>query len=162
MSSERKRITFERVYKAPLADVWDLWTTPRGIESWWGPEGFQIRVTRMELRKGGRLEYEQRAVDPNIAAYLEGQGQKAVSLIRCEYTEVTPRRRLAYRTRTDFIPDVEPYDVETEVELSAVAGGIRMLLIQHAMHDERWTQMAAAGWESELGRLERSLQARTG
>jgi hypothetical protein len=35
----RRRITLERVYQADVQDVWDLWTTKDGIESWWGPGG---------------------------------------------------------------------------------------------------------------------------
>ena len=30
----RRRITLERTYKASLQDVWDMWTTKEGIESW--------------------------------------------------------------------------------------------------------------------------------
>ena len=35
-----RRITMERTFAAPMEDVWELWTTKEGIESWWGPEGF--------------------------------------------------------------------------------------------------------------------------
>ena len=31
--------TLERVYRADVQDVWDLWTTKDGIESWWGSGG---------------------------------------------------------------------------------------------------------------------------
>ena len=41
---ERKRITFERFYRANVQDVWDLWTTKSGIEPWWGPGGFAVTV----------------------------------------------------------------------------------------------------------------------
>lgn len=34
----RRRITIERTYQAPIEDLWDLWTTKEGIESWWGPK----------------------------------------------------------------------------------------------------------------------------
>jgi hypothetical protein len=32
-----------------------------------------------------------------------------------------------------------------------------MVLIQEAMHNEHWTQMAVMGWESELDKLARVL-----
>ena len=35
--TSKRRITLERTYKASLQDVWDMWTTKEGIESWWGP-----------------------------------------------------------------------------------------------------------------------------
>jgi uncharacterized protein YndB with AHSA1/START domain len=32
------QITLERTFRAPIADVWALWTTKDGNESWWGSE----------------------------------------------------------------------------------------------------------------------------
>lgn len=40
----KKTITLERTYRAPIADVWEMWTTKEGIESWWGPDGFAVTV----------------------------------------------------------------------------------------------------------------------
>jgi hypothetical protein len=74
------------------------------------------------------------------------------------YTEVMPLRRLAYLSRADFIPGVEPYDVMTTVDFYAEADGTRMVLMFDAMHDEHWTNLATMGWESELGKLERVLR----
>ena len=42
------RITIEREYKAAIKDVWDLWTTKKGFESWWGPDGFTAKVLKLE------------------------------------------------------------------------------------------------------------------
>src|SRR5262245_47945643 len=42
--STRGHVTLERTFDAPIEDVWDLWTTKDGIESWWGPEGFRVEV----------------------------------------------------------------------------------------------------------------------
>ncbi len=36
----KRRITIERTYQASIEDVWELWTTKEGIESWWGPGRF--------------------------------------------------------------------------------------------------------------------------
>ena len=40
----RRRVRLERTYDATLDDVWDLWTTKEGIESWWGPPGFKVET----------------------------------------------------------------------------------------------------------------------
>ena len=56
--TEKRRITMERTYKAPIEDVWELWTTKEGIESWWGPDGFYVKVRNIDLRPGGKLEYQ--------------------------------------------------------------------------------------------------------
>jgi hypothetical protein len=35
-----------------------------------------------------------------------------------------------------------------------------MILTIDAMHDERWTQLAVMGWESELGKLAKLIASR--
>jgi uncharacterized protein YndB with AHSA1/START domain len=37
-------VVIERTYRAPLEELWALWTTSDGFESWWGPEGFRTKV----------------------------------------------------------------------------------------------------------------------
>ena len=54
----KQKITIERSYRASAEDLWDLWTTKEGIESWWGPDGFTTKVLKLDLRAGGELRYE--------------------------------------------------------------------------------------------------------
>jgi uncharacterized protein YndB with AHSA1/START domain len=154
----RRTITIERTLKATLEEVWDLWTTKNGIESWWGPEGFVTEVSKIDLRPGGELDYNMIAVAPEQVAFMKNAGMSATTPSQVTYTEVVPHRRLAYRTRADFIPGVEPYEVMTTVELFPVANGVRMVMTFDAMHDEYWTNLAVMGWKSELGKLERVLE----
>jgi len=91
MAAEKQKITFERTYKAPLEDVWDLWTTRDGIESWWGPEGFVAKVHKLDLRAGGDLEYSFTATAPEQIEALKGMGVPLTQVVRGTYKEVTPR-----------------------------------------------------------------------
>ena len=34
----RPKINLERTLHAPVEDVWEAWTTKKGLEAWWGPE----------------------------------------------------------------------------------------------------------------------------
>lgn len=77
---------------------------------------------------------------------------------RITYKEIVPQRRLAYTHLADFIPGVEPYDVETLVELNPTAQGVRMVLTFDVMHDDQWTQRAVMGWENELNKLAKVLE----
>ena len=61
----RRMITIERTFNAAIEDVWALWTTADGIESWWGPEGFRVKVRKLELRAGGALHYDMIAAGPD-------------------------------------------------------------------------------------------------
>lgn len=155
----RRRVTLERTFKAALEDVWDLWTTKQGIESWWGPEGFAVNVRSLDLRPDGELAYAMIATAPEQIDFLRKAGMPVTNEHRLRYTEIVPHRRLAYTHRADFIPGVEPYEVETTVELDVSPQGVRMVLTFDAMHDEHWTQLAVRGWESQLGKLAQVLKA---
>jgi len=155
-----KRITLERVYQADLQDVWDLWTTKDGIESWWGPGGFTVTVHTIDLRPGGELLYAMTAIDPPQVAFMKKAGMPITQECRITFTEVVPLQRLAYIHLADFIPGVEPYDVATVVELQAVPVGVRMTLSLDPMHSDEWTQRAVMGWTSELEKLGALILAR--
>ena len=156
----RPHFTIERVFPATLDEVWELWTTRDGIEAWWGPDGFRVEVRTLELWPGGTLAYAMIAVAPEMVAFMKANGMPTVSEARATFTEVVPRRRLAYDHHTDFIPGVEPYQVATSVDLHPLADGVRMVLAFEAMHDDTWTQRQRAGWEGEIGKLARLIEAR--
>lgn len=156
-SEPPKRITLERIYQANVQDVWDLWTTKEGIESWWGPGGFAVTVRKLDLRPGGQLLYAMTAVDPPQVEFMKKAGMPLTTEGRITYTDIVPLRRLASIHLTDFIPGVEPYDVATVVELLPARQGVRMVLTFDAMHSDEWTQRAVMGWESELGKLAKVL-----
>lgn len=156
----KKTIAIQRLFKAPLADVWDLWTTKDGIESWWGPGGFKVTVRAIDLRPGGVLLYAMTARGAEQIAFMKREGMPTTTEARITYTEIVPQRRLVYSHLVDFVPNVKPYDVTTMVELQAQAGGVRMVLTIDAMHDEIWTQRAQMGWESEVDKLGALLAAR--
>ena len=155
--AQRKRITIERTYEAPVEDVWELWTTKDGIESWWGPDGFQTKVFKLELWPKGELHYAMTATAAEQIEFMKKSGMPLTNHTRGHYDEIVPMSRLAFTQIADFVPGVAAYDVETLVELFPGTTGVRLVLTFDAMHDERWTQMAKMGWESELGKLDQAL-----
>lgn len=154
----RKRVTLERTYTADVQDVWDLWTTKDGIESWWGPGGFKVTVRSLDLRPGGELRYAMTAADPAQVAYMQQAGMPVTQECRITFVDVQPLRRLEYLHLANFIPGVDPYDVTHTVELHETSNGVRMVLTFDAMHADEWTERATMGWESELGKLGVALQ----
>jgi len=153
----RKTLTIERTFNAPVADVWELWTTVDGIESWWGPDGFKVKVKKLELRPDGALHYDMIATGPDQIAYMKKAGMPVSQPCRAYYTEVTPTRRLAFTHIVDFVPGVESYESATVVELAARGSDTHLVLTVEAMHDEEWTNKAVSGWQSELGKLAAAL-----
>jgi uncharacterized protein YndB with AHSA1/START domain len=71
----RARVVIERTYKAQAEELWALWTTKKGFESWWGPEGFQVKVHSLEVRVGGRLHYDMIADAPEMIEAMRRMGR---------------------------------------------------------------------------------------
>jgi uncharacterized protein YndB with AHSA1/START domain len=155
----RAQFSIERSYAASVDEAWALWTTKAGIESWWGPEGFDVTVTSLDLRSGGELVYLMTATAPEQVAFMKQAGMPVTTECRVTYTEVSPPGRLAYKTLADFVPDVTPYEVTTVVDLRVTAGGVKLTITFDAMHDDLWTERARAGHESQMCKLDALLAA---
>ena len=153
----RRRVSIERIFNAAIEDVWELWTTKDGIESWWGPDGFEVKVRKLDVRPGGELRYDMSAIAPDQIEFLKKAGMSLTTPSLVTYTEVVPRKRLAFTQLADFIPNVKPYEVAMMVEFDPTPQGVRMVLTLDAMHDEYWTKMAVMGWENELDKLAKLL-----
>lgn len=156
----RRTIVLERTFDAPIEDIWELWTTKEGVESWWGPDGFRVEVHAIDPRPGGQMRYAMIASAPEVVAHMKRAGLPLLTEGKLTYREIAPRRRLAYFHAVDFVPGVAAYAVETVVELHAGAAGVRMVVTVEAMHDAHWTEMARQGWESQLDKAVRLLAAR--
>jgi uncharacterized protein YndB with AHSA1/START domain len=143
----------ERTYSATAERVWELWTTPRGIESWWAPDGFAVEVEQLDLRAGGSLVYTMTATAPEQIEFMRNAGMPLSTTSRKTFTEVEPQRRLAYTSLVDFVPGVEPYEFLTVVDLEPVEDGVRIVMTVETMHDETWTERLLAGRANELDNL---------
>jgi uncharacterized protein YndB with AHSA1/START domain len=103
------KVVVERTYKARIEDIWDLWTTRAGFESWWGPEGFRAAVHELDARVGGALRYDMIADSPEAIAAMKQMGQPTSHSTRSTFTEFRPRERLVLTSVVDFLPGVAPY-----------------------------------------------------
>lgn len=153
----RARFSIERNYAGSIDEAWALWTTKDGIESWWGPEGFDVTVASLDLRRGGDLVYLMTATAPEQVAFMKRAGMPLSTECRVTYTEISAPSRLAYKTLTDFIPNVKPYEVATVVELQATVGGLKIVVTFDTMHDDVWTERARAGHDSQMRKLDALL-----
>ena len=150
----RDQIKLQRTFAAGVEDLWQLWTTPDGFESWWCPEGFRTEVRKLEPAVGGETECVMTAVGPEQKDFLRKAGLPLQTRNRLTLTELVPMRRLAYTMLIDFVPGVAPYSEAIGVDFAPVEGGTTMTVTMDAMHDEWMTRAATAGMESQLQRIE--------
>lgn len=158
----REPVRFERTYDGPVDDIWDLWTTKDGFESWWGPEGFRVEVSKLEARVGGTLSYDMIADRAAEIAYMKQEGWDVRHGTHGTFIEFEPKRRLKVRHRIDFIPGVEPYDNDMLVELIPDGTRVRMVVEIEPHRDDHWTRMSAQGFESQLTKVPAALASRRG
>ena len=146
-------IVIERSLPTTPERVWELWTTPAGIERWWAPQGFEAKVEKLELVPGGDLLHSLTATGPEQVAFMQNAGLPLTAHARKRFTEIDRPRRLAYVSEIDFVPGREPYEHLTTVDLVPEPDGVRVVMRVEPMHDDEWTQRLLAGRTNELENL---------
>ena len=151
----------ERTYDAPAELIWELLTTAAGLEEWFAPGGFESRVNELELRSGGQLRYTMTATAPEQVAFVRNTGNPLSIDLRKTFTEVAPPARLAYLSLIDFVPDHEPYEHLTTIDIEPAGDRTNVVMTVDPLHDETWTQGYRAHRDNELDNLEAAIRRRT-
>lgn len=73
-----------RVFDAPRDLIWKCFTEPERLKQWWGPKGFKVLASKMDLRPGGSYHYGMQT--PN------GQAMWG----KFVYREVVPQERMVF------------------------------------------------------------------
>jgi len=154
-SASARKVVIERSYRASIEELWALWTTKEGFESWWGPEGFRVEVHEMQARVGGTLHYDMIADAPETVAAMKEMGRPISHETRGKFSELKPNERLVLTHVIDFLPGVTPYESRIDVDFVAVSDKTRMVVTLYAMHDETFTGMQAQGFTSQLTKLDK-------
>ena len=142
-------IVLERTYRAPVTELWALWTTKDGFESWWGPEGFRVEVEVIEARPGGALVYDMIAETPAALASGCAVSQRA----RSRFVEFQPHERLKLVDLTDAGTFVE--DQAVEVVFRTAGGRTTMVVTLYPHIDPAHTRIAVKAFGEQLARLDR-------
>ncbi|HUN36347.1 MAG TPA: SRPBCC family protein [Trebonia sp.] len=151
---------FERVYDAPAGLIWELWTTAAGLGEWFAPDGFESRVSELDLRAGGQLCYTMTATAPEQIAFLRDTGNPLSVEVRKTFTEVVPSARLAYLSLIDFVPGREPYEHLTIVDIEPDGDRTKVVMTLDPLHDETWTRQHRAHRGNELDNLDAAIRRR--
>lgn len=70
-----RELHITRMFNAPRALVFRVWTMPEHVAQWWGPRGFTITTQEMDARPGGVWRFTMHGPDgtdyPSRIAYKE-------------------------------------------------------------------------------------------
>ena len=151
----RPKVVIERTYTAKVEELWELWTTKHGFESWWGPDGFRVEVHALEARLGGTLHYDMIADSPMMIAAMKQMGRPTSHEARAKFTEISPHERLAITSVVDFLPGVIHYESTIVAEFLPSGETVRMVVTLDPMHNEEFTKMQTDGFTSQLSKLDK-------
>ncbi len=150
------QLVITRIFDAPRQLVWEAWTQPEHISQWWGPQGFQTKVLKMEFKPGGEWRYVMTSPKgdeyPVIGRFEEIHApEKIVSVddFGEEYKAIMDASKL-------------PQKVTTTALFEEVEGKTRLTLIMTHLTEEdkiKHEKMGAIhGWNASLDNLIMYLQ----
>lgn len=58
-----RAFVISRVFDARLDIVWKSWTEAERLKQWWGPKGFIVHTSKVDLRPGGMFHFGMTAPD---------------------------------------------------------------------------------------------------
>ncbi|RVT89724.1 SRPBCC family protein [Sphingomonas crocodyli] len=147
-------VVIERRYKAAPEELWALWTTRDGFESWWGPESFRVEVHKLEPHAGGKIDYDMIADTPEAVTAMKQMGQPVSHMTHGWFGIFEPHSKVTLLHMIDFVPGMEPYETKIEVDFIPDGDHTRMITTLHPHLDPHWTQMSVEGYTSQLTKLD--------
>lgn len=57
VTTNGREFLVERIFNAPRALVWEVWTQAQHLAHWWGPTGWTVPVCTVDFRPGGVWHY---------------------------------------------------------------------------------------------------------
>jgi uncharacterized protein YndB with AHSA1/START domain len=132
-----REIVLVRVLDAPRDAVFAAWTDPQAFCEWFGPEGFTCTLRTMDVRPGGRTQFDMTAPDGTV--YTN----------RFDYLEVVPAVRLVLDHGSDI--DEDPARFRVTITLDEQADGKTVLTLRQ-LHPTAEQRIAGIGFGAvELG-----------
>lgn len=154
MTQVQAAVVVTRTYKASRQELWSLWTTKAGFESWWGPQGFRVEVHELDARLDGALIYDMIADAPEAIKAMRDMGQPLSHNTKGRFSAFQPHDRLTLSHIIDFVPGQTPYESLIDVDFHAQGDETRMIVTLHPHVDPHWTKMTAQGFGSQLTKLD--------
>lgn len=72
---EKREMRINALCNAPIDLIWKVWTMPKYIVNWWGPDGFTSTTQKMDFWTGGEWKLTLHGPDgtnfPNRSVYQE-------------------------------------------------------------------------------------------
>ena len=142
---EERTLVLSRVFDAPRALVFKVWTQPEHLARWWGPRNYTVISYKADVRVDGSFRFGVRSPE-NTEHWAHGT-----------YREIAPPERLVFTTAWEH-PDGSPKH-ETLVTLTFAEQGdkTKLTLKQTQFESVTSRDLHRGGWSSTFDLLEEYL-----
>ena len=151
----------ERSFDAPVERIWQMWTVPEHLASWYGPDGATIPIANMDVRVGGRRLVCMDVTTPNgpMRMWFTGHYLEVVENERLVFTEsISDENGNVLSPAEIGMPDGHPTTTKVHVQLQDIGGGTKMVLTHVGIPAG---SPGAAGWTMALDKLSACLRPTT-
>lgn len=157
MNKKQSWVQIDRIFDAPVADVWRMWTDPELFKAWYGPNGMSVPVAEMDLRVGGtrKICMEMTSAERAMSMWFIGVYKEIREPTRLVYTEsICEEDGTLISPQAMGMPEGHPDITEVIVELSDVEGGTRMKMVHVGVSEG---SAGEGGWTQAFDKLSNHL-----
>lgn len=149
--AEGSEVTFHRVFDAPRSLVFKVWTDPKHLAQWWGPEGFTNPVCELDARPGGAIRVDMRGPDgtvyPMSGAFIEIDEPERLVFCTTAYNDASGT------------PQLKTVNTAIFTEENGKTTMVMRVVVERAVNEaEAAVQGMEQGWSQSLERLTALLQ----
>ena len=141
---ERHVLKIRRTFDATAEEVFEALRDPELLREWAAPDEHRTEAVEMDFREGGSYRRRMRFPDGSV------------HLLRGEYLEIEPPRRLVYTYRWETIQEAP--DTVVEIDLRERDGQTELRLVHSGFEAGETADDHRGGWESCLDRLAKLLE----
>jgi len=136
-------LRIERLIPASPERLFELWSEPSELVKWWGPDGFDVPASALDVRPGGYWRTTMRSPQGDL---------HTVSGV---YRTIDKPRRLVFTWGWDDDTGLRGHETEVTVTFEPAPGGTRIVLLQQAFENKDQRDRHNQGWSSSFECLAR-------
>ncbi len=150
--SAEQELVITRIFDAPRSLVFKMWTDPKHMAHWWGPQGFTNPVCELDVRPGGAIRIDMRGPDGTVYP-MTGTFQEIVEPERLVFTAEALDQHGAVALEVLNTVTFEEKNGKTTLTLHARATNV-------VGEGASYLEGMEAGWTQSLERLGSHLKAK--
>jgi len=151
-ASEQGAVKVTRVFDFPRESVFRMWTDPRKLAEWWGPEGCVVVLSEVDPRPGGAIRVDQR--------FPDGDMRRMTAI----FEKVIPPELLVYRSASPANAGFSPWEALHTVTFEELGPrrtrvtAITAIVAGPQEERESLKEAYRAGWGESFDKLQRALR----